>query len=435
WEIHCDLLLYAAHRIPEITDSTEAVDRAMKWGFNWELGPFERWDAIGVRESVERMREEGREVPASVEQMLESGREQFYDRENRTVYNLGSGEVEKWTPPAVGAIQIAGLQADQKEVFGNDSAGLYDLGDGVALFEFRTKKQTLGFELVESLNKSCRMVKEQFAGLVISHDEDDFTYGANLVEVIQAWEGGDKDRVTEAVEQFQQAAVGLRYQPFPVIAAPFGRALGGGVEFILHADRVVSHYELYAGLVEAGVGLIPAGGGTKEMLHRTMQQVMEHEQVDPLPNIREVFKTIGLAEVSDGAPRARKYRFLRDSDLVIMNRDLLITNAKADVLRMAESGYRPSRKPEIRVMGNIALSSLRLMLYIMHESGYITDYDRVVAGKLAWIMSGGDLSEPQKVPEDYLLKLEREAFLELLEDERTQARIKHMLKKGKPLRN
>ncbi|SHF62523.1 3-hydroxyacyl-CoA dehydrogenase [Fodinibius roseus] len=435
WDIHCDLLLYAAHRVPGITDSVESIDRAMKWGFNWELGPFERWDAIGVRESVERMREEGREVPEPVLEMLESGREQFYDPDQRTVYNLATGKVEAWTPPAAGAIRVAELQSEGKEVFGNDSAGLYDLGDGVALFEFRTKKQTLGFELVRSLDESCKIVNEQFDALVISHDNDNFTYGANLMEAIQTWQQGDKDRVAEAAENFQRVAVGLRYQPFPVVVAPFGRSLGGGVEFILHADKVVAHYELYAGLVEVGVGLIPAGGGTKEMLRRVMQQVMDDEQVDPLPNIKEVFKTIGMAEVSDGAPKARKYRYLRDSDSVIMNRDLLIANARAEALRMVKAGYHPPQKPEIRVLGKKALSALRLMLYIMHEANYITDYDKVVADKVAWVMSGGDLSEPQKVPEEYLLRLEREAFLELLEDERTQARIEHMLKKGKPLRN
>jgi len=435
WDIHCDLLLYAANRIPEITNSLESIDRAMKWGFNWELGPFERWDAIGVRESVKRMESEGREVPDTVFEMLDSGRDSFYDKEDGTVYNLATGEIESLSPPAEGAIQVSTLKANGKEIFGNESAGLYDLGDGIALFEFRTRKYTLGFELVQALDKACNIVKDRFDGLVISHDGDNFTYGANLMEAMQAWQQGDKERVQKAAKNFQDVAVGLRYQPFPVVVAPFGRALGGGVEFILHADEVVAHHELYAGLVEVGVGLLPAGGGTKEMLYRTMQQVMDDEQADPMPNIKEVFKTIGMAKVSDGAPKAREMGYLRDSDLVVMNRDLLITNAKAEARRMADAGYHPPEQPSIRVMGKQALSSLKLMLYIMHEANFITDYDKVVARKVAYIMSGGDLSEPQDVPEDYLLRLEREAFLELLEDERTQARIEHMLKKGKPLRN
>ncbi|TYP94743.1 3-hydroxyacyl-CoA dehydrogenase [Fodinibius salinus] len=435
WDIHCDLLLYSANRIPEITESVEAIDRAMKWGFNWELGPFERWDAIGVKESVQRMQDEGLDVPESVVQMLEKGRNQFYDQNEGTVYNLATGEVEQLSPPAQGAIEISTLKANDREVFGNDHAGLYDLGDGVALFEFRTKRQTLGFELVQALQKSCDIVARQFDALVISHDNDNFTYGANLMEAMQAWKQGDKERVKTAVQHFQDTAVGLRYQPFPVVVAPFGRSLGGGVEFIMHADKVVAHHELYAGLVEVGVGLLPAGGGTKELLYRAMHQVMDDEQVDPMPYIKENFKTIGMAKVSDGAPKAQQLGYLRDSDSIIMNRDLLISNAKDEARRMADLGYHPPAKPTIQVQGKKALSSLKLMLYIMHEANFITDYDKVVAERVAYVMSGGDLSEPQEVSEDYLLKLEREAFLKLLEDERTQARIEHMLEKGKPLRN
>ncbi|GAA5520116.1 3-hydroxyacyl-CoA dehydrogenase/enoyl-CoA hydratase family protein [Aliifodinibius salicampi] len=435
WDIHRDLLLYSANRIPEITDSVEAIDRAMKWGFNWQLGPFERWDAIGVPESVERMQDEGIEVPESVLNMIERGRHQFYDYEKGTVYNLAIGEAQELSPPAEGAIQVSALKANDKEVFGNESAGLYDMGEGIALFEFRTRKYTLGFELVQSLDKACNIVEDQFDALVISHDGDNFTYGANLMEAMQTWQKGDKKRVREAAKNFQDVAVGLRYRPFPVVIAPFGRSLGGGVEFVLHADKVIAHHELYAGLVEVGVGLLPAGGGTKEILYRTMQQLMEDEQTDPMPNIKEKFKTIGMAKVSDGAPKAKKMGYLRESDQVVMNRDLLIANAKAEALRMADAGYHPPVKPQIKVLGKQALSSLKMMLHIMHEANFITDYDKVVAEKVAYVMSGGDLSEPQEVPEDYILRLERKAFIELLEDERTQARIEHMLKKGKPLRN
>lgn len=435
WNIHCDLLLYSANRVPEITDSLESIDRAMKWGFNWELGPFERWDAIGVQESVERMQDEGRDVPESVLDMLESGREQFYDKENGTVYNLATGKVESLSLPAHGAITVAALKADDKEVMGNDSAGLYDLGDGVALFEFRTKQYTLGFELVQSLQKACDRVQNDFDALVISHDGDNFTYGANLMEAMSALQNGEKDRVKAAVKNFQDTAVGLRYQPFPVVVAPFGRTLGGGVEFILHADKVVAHHELYAGLVEVGVGLLPAGGGTKEMLHRTMAVLLDDEQVDPIPNIKEIFKTIGMAKVSESAEKARGFGFLRNSDNIVMNRDLLIAAAKEEARTLADIGYQPPVHPKIKVMGKKGFSSLKLMLYIMREANYITDYDKIVAEKVAWVMSGGELSEPQQVDESYLLELERQAFLELLEDERTQARVEHMLKKGKPLRN
>lgn len=438
WEIHCDLLLYAAHRIPEITPETsglEAIDRAMKWGFNWELGPFERWDAIGVRESVERMQEEGRTVPDNVLKMLENGRESFYDHEKGSVYNLATGGVDPLSPPAKNAVTVASLKADGAEVLGNKSAGLYDMGDGVALFEFRTKQYTLGFELVQTLQNACEKVKQNFDALVISHDGDNFTYGANLMEAMGAWQQGEKEQVRQAAKHFQDTAVGLRYQSFPVVVAPFGRTLGGGVEFMMHADKVVAHHELYAGLVEVGVGLLPAGGGTKEMLKRVMDDLVEDEQVDPLPSIKEVFKTIGMAKVSESAPIARELGYLRDSDSIIMNRDLLIKAAKKEARTLADTGYQPPAQTSIKVMGQKGFSALKLMLYIMHEAKFITDYDKVVAEKVAWVMSGGELSEPQEVPEEYILKLEREAFLELLEDERTQARIEHMLKKGKPLRN
>ncbi|MDX1672423.1 MAG: 3-hydroxyacyl-CoA dehydrogenase NAD-binding domain-containing protein [Balneolaceae bacterium] len=435
WEIHCDLLLYAANRIPEITDSLESIDRAMKWGFNWELGPFERWDAIGVEASVERMRDEGREVPESVLEMLEKGRKQFYDYEENKVYNLASGTVEFLDPPAKGAVKVAHLKRKNNEVMGNDSAGLFDMGDGVALFEFRTKNHTLGFELIETLEQSFEKVKQDFDALVIGHDGDNFTYGANLSEAMQAWQQGSRDEVKKAARRFQDVAVGLRYQPFPVVAAPFGRTFGGGMEFVLHADRVVAHHELYGGLVEVGVGLLPAGGGTKEMLLRSMQRSAEDESSDPIPHVREVFKTIGMAKVSESAEQARQLGYLKESDDIVMNRDLLLGSAKKEARTMADIGYRPPKRPMIRVMGKEGLSNLRVMLYIMHESGYITDYDKVVADKVAWVMSGGDLSEPHDVPEAYLLKLEREAFFELLRDERTHQRIEHMLKKGKPLRN
>lgn len=435
WKIHCDLLLYAARRMPEISDSVTSIDRAMKWGFNWELGPFERWDAIGVRESVQRMKEEGLDVPASVENMMESGRDRFYDRGEGTVYNLATGEAEPLALPAEGALRVAGLRADGRQVMGGESGALYDMGEGVALFEFRTRRRTLGFELMETLQEACDRVEAEFDALVIGHDGDHFTYGADLREAAGAWQNGKKGRVREAARRFQETVVGLRYRPFPVVAAPSGRTLGGGVELLLHADRVVAHHELYAGMVEAGVGLLPAGGGTKEMLLRCMERVMDDEQVDPLPYLREAFKTIGMAKVSDSAPKARELGILRPSDPVIMHRDLLLTSARQEARALADRGYRPPPEPSIRVLGRKALASLQLMLYMMHEAGYVTDYDRVVGEKIARVLSGGELSEPQEVPESYLLRLEREAFMDLLEDERTMARIEHMLKTGKPLRN
>jgi 3-hydroxyacyl-CoA dehydrogenase len=434
WEIHCDLLLYAAGRIPEITDSAAAIDRAMQWGFNWELGPFQRWDAIGVEESVKRMEEEGRDVPETVKKMLESGRKSFY-REDGTVCNLDAGEAEELTPPAKGAVTVQSLKRNNKEVWGNKSAGLYDMGDGVALFEFRTKQQTLGFELVQSAEKACEIVAEKFDALVIGHDNENFSYGANLSEAGRVLQSGDFNKIAEAVENFQRVAVGLRYQPFPVVGAVSGRCLGGGVEFMMRCDKVVSHHELYCGLVELGVGLIPAGGGTCELLRRAMEKVKEAEDADPLPYLKDAFKTIGMAKVSDSAQKARELGYLRDADMIVMNRDLLLASAKQQAKAMADAGYRPPAEPKIKLLGQTGKSVLDVTVYIMTEAKWASPYDQVLAGKVAEIMTGGDLSEAREVPESYVLKLERDAIMECFKDERTHKRMEHMLKTGKPLRN
>ncbi|MEX0904802.1 MAG: 3-hydroxyacyl-CoA dehydrogenase/enoyl-CoA hydratase family protein [Balneolaceae bacterium] len=433
WKIHCDLLLYSANRIPEITESVEAVDRAMQWGFNWELGPFQRWDAIGVKESVQRMKEDGQKVPENVKKMLESGRESFY--QDGTVYNLITGEAEPLSPPAKGAVTVSSLKKNNKEIWSNSSAGLYDMGDGIALFEFRTKQQTLGFELIQSVDKACETVKEKFDGLVIGHDHENFSYGANLAEAGQALKKGDMSLVEKAVDNFQRVAVGLRYQPFPVIAAVSGRTFGGGVEFMMHCDETVAHHELYCGLVELGVGLIPAGGGTKELLLRAMQKVEEQENADPLPYLKHAFKTIGLAKVSDSAHNAREIGYLRNTDMIIMNRDLLLSTAKQQARSLADAGYLPPEEPGIVIQGQTGYSALNIMLYIMTEANFATPYDKVLTEKVARVMTGGDISEPQEVPESYILKLERETIMECFRDKRTHERIEHVLKKGKPLRN
>lgn len=433
WEIQCDLLLYAANRIPEITDSVEAIDRAMKWGFNWELGPFERWDAIGVSDAIERMESEGRMIPESLKRMISNGRKSFY--ENGTVYNLVTGKSEPISDPANGSLLVSHFLREKKEVWSNESAALLDMGDGVALFEFRTKQQTLGFELVESLESCFERVKDHFEALVIGHDHENFSYGANLAEAGHALQNGDFDRIRHAVEGFQRVAVGLRYQPFPVVAAVSGRAFGGAVEFFMHCDRVVAHHELYCGLVELGVGLIPAGGGTKELLLRAMNKVQVSENTDPLPYLKDAFKTIGLAKVSDSAPNAAELGYLRDSDVIVMNRDHLLATARREALNMASKGYRPPAEPKIKLTGQTGYSALNVMLYIMNEAGFATDYDKVLAEKVARIMTGGEISESQEVTESFVLKLEREAILDCFRDKRTHERMEHMLKNGKPLRN
>ena len=429
WELQRDLLLYAANRIPEITESPESIDRAMKWGFNWELGPFERWDALGVSEVVKRISEEGFDVPELISDMLENGYDFFY--EDDKVYDPVSSEMVKRSPNADGEIKISEIRSKRSPVLENESAALHDIGDGVALFEFKTKNATLGFELVQSLKQSLGTVEKYFKALVISHDGENFAYGANLAEAVQAVQSGNFEQVVEAVTNFQRTAVKLRYSSFPVIAAPFGRALGGGTEFSLYSDRIVAHHELYMGLVEIGVGLIPAGGGTTEMLRRYLSKVKG--DADPLTYIKEAFKVLGMGQVSDSAAKARDLGYLKENDLIVMNRDLLIQVAKEEALAMVEAGYHPPAKEDVQVYGVKSLSALKVMTYILQNSKFVGEYGRILGDRIAFVMSGGDLSEPQYVPEDYLLKLEREAILESFKDERTHKMIEHMLKTGKPL--
>ncbi|MEX0720224.1 MAG: 3-hydroxyacyl-CoA dehydrogenase NAD-binding domain-containing protein [Balneolaceae bacterium] len=431
WKVQRDLLLYAANRIPEISESPLAIDRAMKWGFNWQMGPFERWDALGIDDVVERLKREDYDIPSVIKKMKDAEVNSFYKKGK--VFDPSTKQMIEISPSAKGEITINKLIEANPPVFANESAALHDMGDGVALFEFRTKNATLGFELIKSLEKSLDVIKEDFDALVISHEGDNFAFGANLKEALEAKSSGDWNKVVEAVTAFQRTAVGLRYAPFPVVVAPFGKTLGGGTEFCLYADKVVAHHELYMGLVEVGVGLIPAGGGTTELLRRAMDKL--EGEADPLPYIREVFKTIGMAKVSESAYLAKELGFLKNSDIIVMSRDLLIKTAKQEALTLARSGYQPPAETPIKVLGQTSLAVMKLMLYIMHESKFITDYDQVVTERVANVLAGGDLSEAQEVPEKYLLKLEKEAILECFRDERSLARMEHMLKKGKPLRN
>jgi 3-hydroxyacyl-CoA dehydrogenase len=431
WEVQRNLLLYAANRIPEISDSVEDVDRAMKWGFNWELGPFERWDALGIKYVAERARKDGFEIPTIITQMVDAGVDQFY--QNDTVYNPLHKSYENASQRSSKDIHRANVVTQNRVVSSSASSALIDLDDGIALFEFRTKNTTLNSELVQDLRNSLAIVEDQFDGLVISHWGSNFAYGADLMEAITHYKNGDTDLVYETVNNFQQTAVSLRYAPFPVVAAPFGMTLGGGAEFVMYSDKVVAHHELYMGLVEVGVGLIPAGGGTTELLRRAMQALPD--DADPLPFIRNAFKTIGLAKVSDSAKRAINLGLIPDDSIIVMNRNNQLETAKRVAQNMADSGYSPPTQPMIQVLGKKAESVMNMMLYVMNEAGHATNYDKVVAERVSHVLAGGGLSEPQTISEEYLLKLEREAIFECLNDERTHARIEHMLKTGKPLRN
>lgn len=437
WKTTSETLLYAANRAAEIADDIVQIDRAMRWGFNYELGPFEVWDAIGVEKSVQRLREEGRPIPALVEQLLASGKTSFYEtREGETFYFDFKTGHHKPVAPRPGVIVLRSLKDRQKVIKSNAAASLIDIGDGVACLEFHSKMNAIGGDTIQMMNFAVKEVGERFEGLVISNQAENFCVGANIMMILMAAQEGEWDEIDLSVRAFQKANMALRYSDKPVVVAPFGLTLGGGCEIALHADAVRPHAELYMGLVEVGVGLLPAGGGTKEMLLRALDCAPKDEQVDLLPYVRPVFETIGMAKVSTSAVEARQLGFLRPTDQITMNKDRLIEDAKQTVLAMVRQGYqKPRPRTDIPVLGESALAALKLGIHLMYRAGYISEYDKHIGNKIAWVLCGGDIKSPTTMPEQYFLDLEREAFVQLCTERKTQERIQHMLKTGKPLRN
>jgi 3-hydroxyacyl-CoA dehydrogenase len=431
------ILLYSAQRVPEITDDIIHIDNAMKWGFNWELGPFETWDAIGVEESVKKIREEGKALPPIVEKLLSSGKKSFYRSENgvRSFFDWRSGEykAEKDMP---GIIVLSSLKDRKKEIRKNSGASLVDLGDGVACLEFHSKMNAIGEDILQMTQIAIEETEKHFEGLVIGNQGTNFSVGANLLLILMQAQDENWDELDLVVRAFQKATMSLRYSSKPVVAAPFGMTLGGGCEFSLGADRIHSSAELYIGLVEVGVGVIPAGGGTKEMLVRNIEGIPANSDADLFPFVKRAFETIGLAKVSTSAMDAKSIGYMRSTDSYSMNKDRPIGDAKQVVLGMVTSGYTtPTMRTNIPVLGEPGLANLIVGIHLMKEAGYISEYDAHIGRKLAYILCGGDLTAKSFVSEQYLLDLEREAFLSLLGEKKTQDRIKYMLEKGKPLRN
>ncbi len=437
-------LIYAADRIPEIADDIVNVDNALKWGFAREMGPFEAWDTVGVSKSVAKMKEAGYQIPMWVQEMLEGGKESFYKREAGRLYfyDLLSRDYRE-VPVKPGVILLPSLKDLEKEVAGNKGASLIDIGDGVVCLELHTKMNAIGEDIATMLIKSADIVSRDFQGMVIANHADNFSVGANLYMLLFAAQEEEWDDLEWAVKTFQDALMKLKYLDRPVVAAPAGMALAGGCEICLAADRVRYAAETYMGLVEGGVGLIPAGGGTKELLLRNTEHLFEvqkeglyQKQIELMPFIARAFETIAMAKVSTSGPEAVKLGYLRPTDKMTVNRDFLIEDAKKMVLAMNMEGYTPPRPlEEIRVAGEDTFAMIRLALWTLHEQGYATDHDVTVATKVGYVLCGGKLLKDTKVSEQYLLDLEREAFLSLCGDPKTQARIQHMLSTGKPLRN
>ena len=428
--------LYAARRVPEIADSLVDVDRAMRWGFAWQMGPFEMWDAIGLEPMARALEREGNALPPLVEQALSAGRRSFYESAegHRSYFDLGAVAM-KPVPEPEGILILKSLKERSKVVERNAGASLVDLGDGVVCCEFHTKMNALGGDIFSMLQAGVRRLESDFDAMVVANQGEHFSAGANLMLLLVAAQEQDWDEIDMAVRQFQRVTQAIRYAPKPVVVAPHGMTLGGGCEISLHAARRHAAAETYMGLVETGVGLIPAGGGCKEMLVRATAAASAGASLDLFQHLRPAFENIAMAKVSTSAEEARKLGYLDASDPVAMNGDRLVAQAKQTALALARSGYHPPAPPPIRVLGEEFLAAARLAIHMMLRAEYITEYDAVVARKLAHVLAGGALSSPQTVSEAYILDLEREAFVSLAGERKTQERIAHTLKTGKPLRN
>jgi 3-hydroxyacyl-CoA dehydrogenase len=438
WKTLARTLCYTADRIPEIADTVVEIDRAMQWGFNWELGPFEVWDAIGVEKSVAKLKEEGRSVPANVQKMLDSGAKSFYKKHDSQQFYFDFS-AEQYLPLSdlPGTIVLKSLKDRTGVIKKNSGASLIDLGDGVACLEFHSKMNSIGGDTLEMLKISLNEVEKNFVGLVVGNQGQNFSVGANLILMLMEAQDENWEELDMIGRLFQSSVMSLRYSPKPVVVAPFHMVFGGGCEMVLHGDRVRASAETYIGLVEVGVGIIPAGCGTKEMLVRALDSIpKDMKDADPFPFVKRAFETIAMAKVATSAEEARGYGFLSADDSVSMNRDRLIADAKKEVLALAASGYvQPQQRTDILALGNPALATLKLGVHMMKRAGYISDHDALIGEKLARILTGGDLNHQTRVSEQYLLDLEREAFLSLIGTRPTQDRIAHMLKTGKPLRN
>src|SRR2546429_1694790 len=438
WKTFARTLCYAANRIPEIADTVIEVDRAMRWGFGWELGPFEVWDAIGVEKSVAKLKEEGRNIPPNVQSMIDAGVKFFYRKKDgqHFYYDFASEEYRPLADPP-GTINLKSLKDRTGVVKKNSGASLIDLGDGVAGLEFHSKMNSIGGDTLEMLKVALNEVEKNFVGLVVGNQGQNFSVGANLMLMLMEAQDENWEELDLIGRFFQQSVMSLRYSPKPVVVAPFQMVFGGGCELVLHGDRVRASAETDIGLVEVGGGIIPAGCGTKEMLVRALDSIpADMKDADPFPFVKRAFETIALAKVATSAEEARDIGFLRDEGSVSMNSDRLFAGAKSQVLALEGTGYvQPQQRADILALGAPALATLKLGVHLMKRAGYISDHDALIGEKLARILTGGDLNHTTRVSEQYLLDLEREAFLSLIGTRKTQERIAHMLKTGKPLRN
>ena len=448
WSVLSDLWTYAANRIGEIADSVVEIDRAMKLGFNWEMGPFELWDAAGVAKTVKRMQVEGKPVSPNVEKLLASGHDKWYADDpkaasGRAYFDLGTDRYQSEKVPA-GVWSVTVAKKSGLVVKKNAGASLIDIGDGVGCIEFHSKMNSLGGDIVQMITQTLKPggPGDNFDAFVITNDAPNFSVGANIMMLLMAVQEEEWDEVDLAIKQFQGMTQAIKFSPKPVVVAPFGMTLGGGCEITLHGAARQPHCELYCGLVEVGVGLLPGGGGCKEMTLRALDKayhVRPHgrgESVELMEAMKQAFETVAMAKVSMSAFDARTYGFLSSGDDISMNRERVLTDAKERALELVHEGYRaPVMRTEIPAPGESILATLKLGVHIMHEGEFITDHEVKIGNKVAEVLCGGAVNPGTLVSEQYLLDLEREAFKSLCGEKKTQERIQYTLKTGKTLRN
>ncbi len=442
WKMAANSFQYAANRIPEIADTIIEIDNAMKWGYNFEMGPFEIWDAYGVKEAVQRMEKENLDIPQNVKTMLEKGNTCFYKLENgvKFFYDFESSSYKR-VPCSDSMLSIAAAKGNDKSVMENASSTLVDIGDDVFCLEFHTKMNAINAEIVDSLSSALEYVDKNGAGLVIGNEAGGmpgaFSAGADLGYISKLCHDKKYAEIDAFLKKAQDGIQRARYAPFPVVAAPYGMTLGGGCETCLGADRIVAHAELFMGLVEIGVGLLPAGGGTMNMWKKFITALPAGVAKDT--NLAKLFipafMNIAMAQFSMSAAKARAMGFLGQSDRIVFNRDNLIGEAKKEVLKMVNDAYAPPVKQPLRVMGNGGQGMVNAELFNYLQGKFMSEHDAFLAKRIAYVMSGGDVNSGSYVDEETILKLERDAFVDFAKEEKTVARIDHMLKTGKPLRN
>ena len=447
WAVLSDLWNYSANRVPEISDSIVEIDRAMRLGFNWKLGPFEMWDAAGVEATVARMKKEGKPVAANVEKLLAGGNKSWYRDDpkaasGRAYFDLKTGKYEVVAVSAgVWSVEVA--KKSNGVVKKNSGASLVDLGDGIACIEFHSKMNSLGGDIVGLISQTLKAggPGDGFDAFVITNDADNFSVGANVMLLLMSVQEEEWDEVDLAIRQFQGMTQAIKFSPKPVVVAPFGMCLGGGTEITLHAAARQPHAELYAGLVEVGVGLLPGGGGCKEMLLRAVDSAAairpgRGESIELMEAMKKAFETIATGKVATSAHEARSLGFLHESDNITMSRERVLADAKARALELVRAGYEPPQpRTDIPAPGENVLAALRLGVHIMRQGEYISDHEVKIATKVAEVLCGGNVTSGTPVSEQYILDLEREAFKSLCGERKTQERIQFTLKTGKTLRN